>query len=218
MVVVLAISTTMTILAYIFILNLPVLLIIIYLCTHNSKHPVSTEPIQFEHKPFSYVLINQFIPKPSIRIATHFNTDCFSYSKSYSKSFTFSVSQCQSPHMYTIDEYYDEYDTSTKLTADNVCFSPLSSSVTCRPYAGEIFLSHIIKPCLTQISVLCRQSGNSFAVYSCPKPYLLFSSNHRSDISQPKEQSLVSLVKMVRIFGIPIISRKYLYAKFIRLY
>ena len=42
-----------TLVIYIFLLNLPVILIIIYLFTRNSRSPTPKEPIHFERKPMS---------------------------------------------------------------------------------------------------------------------------------------------------------------------
>ena len=96
-----------------------------------------------------------------------------------------SVSRCQSPHMYAIDEYYDEYDTTTKLTANNVraviivititTITFLLSLITHRHYAGKIFHSLTTKQFLILRLVLCRPSGSNSAVFLYPKQYLLFS-------------------------------------------
>ena len=84
----------MILLLYVLLFNLPVLLIVIYLLFHNHN-AVKPEPIHFERKPLSYMLI--------VLLRN-------------------SVILCQDDEMYAIDEYFDEVESTPGINFSNVCF------------------------------------------------------------------------------------------------
>lgn len=49
----LTISTGLNLIAYIVVFNMPIIVIIIYLCMRSNNTPPPKEPIHFDHKPFS---------------------------------------------------------------------------------------------------------------------------------------------------------------------
>lgn len=74
---------------YILLFNLPIILIILYLFTHNKK-PAQHEPIHFEKKPRS----------------------CYSMESIINR-----VILCEDPKLFAIDEYTDEIESTSSLSA-----------------------------------------------------------------------------------------------------
>lgn len=46
-------STGLNLIAYIVVFNMPIIVIIIYLCMRSNNTPPPKEPTHFDHKPFS---------------------------------------------------------------------------------------------------------------------------------------------------------------------